>query len=86
MLVSNFRIIINDENIFYNICIFIQISFIITPFIDYLLRKIRIHILILRFITHFYIMNLALLIGFIDFLTISKKGTWEPTKRKQDEF
>lgn len=86
MLVSNFKIIINDENIFYNICLFIQISFIITPFIDYLLRKIRIHILILRFITHFYIMNLALLIGFIDFLTISKKGTWEPTKRKQDEI
>lgn len=86
MLVSNFKIIINKESIFYNICLLIQISLIITPFIDYLLRKIRIHILILRFITHFYIMNLALLIGFIDFLTISKKGTWEPTKRKQDEF
>tara|TARA_B100001142_G_scaffold309115_1_gene341290 strand:+ start:1324 stop:2502 length:1179 start_codon:yes stop_codon:yes gene_type:complete len=86
MLVSNFKIIINEESIFYNICLLIQISLIITPFIDYLLRKIRIHILILRFITHFYIMNLALLIGFIDFLTISKKGTWEPTKRKQDEF
>jgi len=86
MLVSNFKIIINKESIFYNIFLLIQISLIITPFIDYLLRKIRIHILILRFITHFYIMNLALLIGFIDFLTISKKGTWEPTKRKQDEF
>ena len=50
------------------------------------LRKIGIHVLVLRFITHFYSMNLALFIGMIDYLTVNKKGVWEPTKRKQDEI
>ena len=86
ILISNSKIIINEENVFYKICFLIQISLLISPFIDYLLRKVKIHILFLRFITHFYIMNLALLIGFIDYLTLSKKGTWEPTKRKQNEI
>jgi hypothetical protein len=31
-------------------------------------------------------MNLALFMGMIDYLTVNKKGVWEPTKRKQDEI
>mgnify|MGYP003951251499 FL=1 len=84
VLTSNFILI--SDNIFYKITLFAQLILFILPFIDFLLRKIGIHILILRFVTHFYSMNLALFIGMIDYFTINKKGVWEPTKRKQDEI
>ena len=81
---TNFSLI--SDNIFYRTAFFAQIVLFIFPFIDLLLRKIGIHVLVLRFITHFYSMNLALFIGMIDYLTSNKKGVWEPTKRKQDEI
>ena len=84
VLASNFILI--SDSIFYKIAFFSQLILFISPFIDLLLRKIGIHILILRFVTHFYSMNLALFMGMIDYLTVNKKGVWEPTKRKQDEI
>jgi hypothetical protein len=81
---ANYSLIL--DSIFYKTTFFAQLILFIFPFIDLLLRKIGIHIIILRFITHFYSMNLALLIGMIDYLTANKKGVWEPTKRKQDEI
>ena len=84
VLASNFLLI--SDSIFYKIAFFLQLILFIFPFIDLLLRKIGIHVLILRFITHFYSMNLALFMGMIDYLTTTKKGVWEPTKRKQDEI
>ena len=84
VLTSNFILI--SDSIFYKIAFFSQLILFISPFIDLLLRKIGIHVLILRFVTHFYSMNLALFMGMIDYLTVNKKGVWEPTKRKQDEI
>lgn len=84
ILTANYFLLANG--IFYKATFFLQLIFFILPFIDLLLRKIGIHIIILRFITHFYSMNLALLMGMIDYLTTTKKGVWEPTKRKQDEI
>ena len=84
VLASNFLLI--SDSIFYKIAFFLQLILFIFPFIDLLLRKIGIHVLILRFITHFYSMNLALFMGMIDYLTVNKKGVWEPTKRTQDEI
>ena len=81
---TNFSLI--SDNIFYRTAFFAQIVLFIFPFIDLLLGKIGIHVLVLRFITHFYSMNLALFIGMVDYLTSNKKGVWEPTKRKQDEI
>lgn len=84
ILTVNYFLLANG--IFYKATFFLQLMFFILPFIDLLLRKIGIHIIILRFITHFYSMNLALFMGMIDYLTTTKKGVWEPTKRKQDEI
>jgi cellulose synthase/poly-beta-1,6-N-acetylglucosamine synthase-like glycosyltransferase len=53
------------------------------PFIDYLLKKIQIHIIFLRFITHFLSMNIALMIGMFKFLKGVKSNVWKPTKRNQ---
>ena len=56
---------------------------LILPIIDLLFKKINIHISILRFVTHFYSMNLALFVGFFRFLNGVKSGIWKPTKRNQ---
>jgi len=36
----------------------------------------------LRFVTHFYTMNLALLIGLVKHIKGVKTNVWEPTKRQ----
>jgi cellulose synthase/poly-beta-1,6-N-acetylglucosamine synthase-like glycosyltransferase len=61
----------------------IQCLILFLPVLDYLLRKIHIHILFLRFATHFLTMNLALIIGFFRFLYGVKTNVWQPTRRNQ---
>jgi cellulose synthase/poly-beta-1,6-N-acetylglucosamine synthase-like glycosyltransferase len=65
----------------YRILLMVQGLLIISPFIDFLLRKIGLHIVILRFITHFYSMNLALLAGFLKFIKGTETNVWQPTRR-----
>jgi len=65
----------------YRILLIIQGVLIFSPFIDFLLRKIGLHIVILRFITHFYSMNLALLAGFLKFIKGTETNVWQPTRR-----
>ncbi|MBN1252261.1 MAG: glycosyltransferase [Bacteroidales bacterium] len=63
---------------------FIAISIVLSmslTIIDFFLRKIQIHIIALRFISHFYYMNTALLIGLIKYFIGAKTNVWEPTKR-----
>lgn len=58
-------------------------STFIIPFIDNILKKFSVHFSLFRFITHFYSMNIALVIGFFRFLKGVKSGVWKPTKRNQ---
>jgi cellulose synthase/poly-beta-1,6-N-acetylglucosamine synthase-like glycosyltransferase len=82
LIISN--IFLFEVNIVYRVALITQGILIIIPFIDYLLRKLRIHIVFLRFITHFYSMNLALLAGFFKFIKGSETNVWEPTQRKDE--
>lgn len=68
---------------FYQLALIVQILGFLVPVFDYLLRKLNIHNKFLRFITHFYSMNLALLIGFFRFTRGVKSGVWKVTKRNQ---
>lgn len=68
---------------FYYYLLVLQVVLMLIPFIDLFVRKINLHIILLRFITHFYSMNLALLIGFFKFLKGVNSNVWEPTKRFQ---
>ncbi|MBW6479918.1 MAG: glycosyltransferase [Bacteroidales bacterium] len=78
---SNFYIAFENEFYFY---IFWLHSFLILlPLLDILLKKFHIHIKLLRFITHFYSMNLALLIGFFKSLNKIESNVWKPTQRNQ---
>ncbi len=76
-------LLMSGENIFYRYLLYIQLLILIFPVIDYLLGKINIHIIILRFVTHFISMNFALLAGFIKFLKGVKTNVWQPTRRNQ---
>jgi len=79
LIVSN--IVLLAESQLYWYLILIQAVLLTSPIIDFLLRKIGIHIVFLRFITHFYSMNLALLAGFLKFITGTETDVWHPTKR-----
>jgi cellulose synthase/poly-beta-1,6-N-acetylglucosamine synthase-like glycosyltransferase len=61
-----------------------QLCVTILPLLDFIARKIGIHIVLLRFATHFYTMNLSLLIGFIKLIKGVKTNVWKPTKRLQE--
>jgi cellulose synthase/poly-beta-1,6-N-acetylglucosamine synthase-like glycosyltransferase len=81
-LLSNYFLI--KASNFYLVLFLLQLTLLILPFIDTLLKKIKLHIVFLRFITHFYSMNLSLLMGFIKSLKGIKSNVWKPTRRLQE--
>lgn len=58
-----------------------EVLLIISPLIDKLLRSAKIHLKLLRFISYFSLMNLALLKGFIHYMSGIKTSIWTPTSR-----
>jgi cellulose synthase/poly-beta-1,6-N-acetylglucosamine synthase-like glycosyltransferase len=70
-------------NLFYQITCYLQVIVTFSAIVDFILKKIGNHIVLLRFITHFYAMNLSLLIGFFKSLKGVKTNVWIPTKRLQ---
>ncbi|MFH0756200.1 MAG: glycosyltransferase [Bacteroidota bacterium] len=63
----------------------LQVIFLLVPVLDRFLRLFKIHNIPLRFISHFVIMNLALLAGFIRYIGGIKSNVWQPTRRNQGE-
>lgn len=51
--------------------------------IDFCLRKLNCNNVLFRFVTHFFSMNLALLIGMFKAMKGVESGVWKPTKRNQ---
>ena len=68
----------------YFLAFLLQFLLLLSPVIDHILRKIRIQSLPLRFISHFVLMNMAMLAGFFRFAGGIKSNVWQPTKRYQD--
>ena len=79
LIISN--IFLFPVNLFYKFTLYIQGILIIIPLIDFLLRKLGLQIVFLRFITYFYSMNLALLAGFFKFIKGAETNVWQPTQR-----
>ena len=71
------------ELMVYRILALLQFTVLVIPVIDHFLRKIKIHTVPLRFISHFVLMNLALLAGFIRYLGGIRSNVWQPTRRNQ---
>lgn len=75
-------IILFNTALFYQIFgVFLFFS-LISPIIDYFLRKNGFHIILLRYISHYYYMNLGLLAGLLKYIKGVKTNVWEPTKRR----
>jgi cellulose synthase/poly-beta-1,6-N-acetylglucosamine synthase-like glycosyltransferase len=70
---------INNQYYFY--LLIGEIILLFSPFIDYLARKAGFHLRLLRFISYFTYMNVALLKGFFQFLRGINSGVWTPTRR-----
>ena len=79
---SNFLLI---NTLPYKILFFLQLFILSLSLSDIIFKKLNLHIVFLRFITHFIGMNIALFIGFFTFLFGVNSGIWEPTRRKQSE-
>jgi cellulose synthase/poly-beta-1,6-N-acetylglucosamine synthase-like glycosyltransferase len=77
------NIMLSVGSIFYLLLFLLQVIFIILPPLDILLKKLSINIVPLRFFTHLYFMNIALFVGFVNYLQGIKSGAWAPTKRYQ---
>ncbi|MDP4208576.1 MAG: glycosyltransferase [Bacteroidota bacterium] len=77
-----YNLLIISQTPFFTFTFTFQALLMYIPALDFFLQKIRIHIIPLRFVTHFYSMNLALLIGFIKYTKGIKTNVWEPTIRE----
>jgi len=84
ILTLGISVILGLEYHSFRILAILQIIVLAVPVIDYLLRKIKIHSIPLRFISHFVMMNLALLAGFLKYTGGIRSNVWQPTRRNQD--
>ena len=81
-LVSN--IYLAKHSVFYSFTLAGQLLLMFgIPFFDWILKKINIHLSIVRLAVHFYAMNLALLVGLFKYLKGIRTGVWKPTPRNQ---
>ncbi len=67
----------------FKILALMQIVFFLLPLIDIILKSINIHVLPLRYATHFLVTNFALLVGLIKYLKGVQNNVWQPTQRNQ---
>ena len=74
-------ILLYSQNLFFQIALYFQIGLFTLPFFELLAQRIGLHIKLLRFITYFYLMNIALLIGMFNYLKGIQSNVWQPTKR-----
>jgi cellulose synthase/poly-beta-1,6-N-acetylglucosamine synthase-like glycosyltransferase len=77
--------LILSRETYYKIFLYLYLISIFASLINIKLRQFNIEILFLRIITHFYAMNIALLVGFVNFLKGVKTNVWQPTKRNQNK-
>lgn len=81
-IISNILLL---ELLIYQISLLVIIGILIIPIIDFLLKRFNINIGILRLVTHFISMNLALVFGFFKAVKGVKNSTWNPSKRNQTQ-
>ena len=68
-------------NQFYMALLLLQVLLIILAVFDLMLKQIGVNLIVIRFISYFYAMNLALLFGFFKYIKGIKTNVWQPTNR-----
>jgi len=69
-----------ENKIFFYLFI-LQLAMLLTPIFDAVMRKIGFHWKLLRFVSYFSYMNLALLKGFFRYMNGVRSSIWTPTLR-----
>jgi cellulose synthase/poly-beta-1,6-N-acetylglucosamine synthase-like glycosyltransferase len=69
------------EGVFYQFTFVMQNLLLLSPVVDAALKKVGIQLVIVRFASYFYTMNLALVNGFVMYMKGIKTNAWSPTKR-----
>jgi cellulose synthase/poly-beta-1,6-N-acetylglucosamine synthase-like glycosyltransferase len=77
------NILLAKNSFFFSLLIILQVIFLLLPAFDFLLKKLNMHLVPVRFFTHLFFMNVALFVGFIKFIKGITSGAWTPTKRYQ---
>lgn len=72
---------LQEKNFIYKLAFYSQLVLVCTPILNYFSEKLQIHLKLLKFAAHFYLMNLGVLIGFIRFCKGVKNNVWQPTQR-----
>jgi cellulose synthase/poly-beta-1,6-N-acetylglucosamine synthase-like glycosyltransferase len=83
LIVVTTNILLIKSSFFFSLLIVLQVIFLLLPAFDFLLKKLNLHIVPVRFFTHLLFMNIALFAGFIKYLKGIRSGAWTPTKRYQ---
>ncbi|SNC63950.1 Glycosyltransferase, catalytic subunit of cellulose synthase and poly-beta-1,6-N-acetylglucosamine synthase [Hymenobacter gelipurpurascens] len=83
MLLANVVLVVQGAGWLYQLLLLGQVGVPLLLLLDGALRRTGTHSRLLRFITHFYSMNAALLLGFWRFLRGVRTTVWEPTQRFQ---
>lgn len=73
--------ILSRQNQWYQLLLAGELLLILSPLLDAFFRKFDLHFRLLRFISYFSLMNLALMKGFFRYLKGVRSGVWTPTKR-----
>lgn len=73
--------VLSFTNKLFLVLFILELIMLATPFIDFVFSRMNIHMKLLRFVSYFSYMNLALIRGFINYATGVKSGVWQPTKR-----
>ncbi|NVO84396.1 glycosyltransferase [Hymenobacter terrestris] len=83
MLLSCALLVARGGGWLYQLLLAGQLGALLLPLLDAVLHRVGIHLRLLRFISHFYSMNAALLLGFWRYLRGIRTAVWEPTARFQ---
>jgi cellulose synthase/poly-beta-1,6-N-acetylglucosamine synthase-like glycosyltransferase len=70
-----------EMNLFYCIAFLCQNIILILVLVDVVLSRLQMQIAVLRYLSYFYQMNLALLIGWFKSIKGVQHDAWQPTKR-----
>ena len=81
-IISILPFIIENHSFYFYFLIGIIFCFSLVS-IDFLLKSLKVNIKLLRFLTHFTLMNVALFIGFLNYIKGVKSSIWETTRRNQ---
>ena len=80
-LISLIILALNTQQNFFIVLLIGEIFLLLSPALDRLFGYVGMHFKLLRFVSYFSLMNLALLQGFIRFSGGIKNSIWTPTKR-----